>query len=205
MRYPDCEQPWGHRMTTEDSLPLAYPSPNQAVYLIDADNRLCDADPTWDEFAAANDGGHLAWSNVVGSDLLEHVSDDTLRHLTARLIEKVRQEKEPLELSFNCDSPGRVRAMRMRISPADGGAISFANTLLEERHREPVRLIEAGHPRSREFIRVCSWCNRGVIGEEWLGLEEIVEKLSLFRSEQVPDVTHGLCPDCAHRLEQEIG
>lgn len=190
-------------MTTASNRQASCPS-STTVYLIDADNCLRSADAAWDEFAAANGGRRVAWANVAGSDLLEHITDDTLRHLTARLIDKVRQEGRPVELSFNCDSPDTVRAMRMRISPAEGGAISFVNTLLEERRREPVRLIDADHLRDRDFIRVCGWCNRGVVGEEWLALEEVVERLSIFRTEQVPDVTHGLCPDCADRLEREI-
>ena len=179
-------------------------TPGQLVYRVDAGNRLCAFDDGWDRFALANDAAHLTATRVLGSSLLEHISDSTLRELTGRLIDRVRAQRVSIELPFRCDAPGRVRDMRMRIAPAPDGAVTFESSLLGERAREPIALLDAQAERAEGLVRVCSWCNRGAVGAEWVELDEMIRRLGLFEREHVPLITHGLCLACAKDLERSV-
>lgn len=47
------------------------------------------------------------------------------------------------------------------------------------------------------FLRLCAWCRKVARDEEWLSLEQYVERD--FRVQ----TSHGMCPDCAKRWGQE--
>jgi hypothetical protein len=44
---------------------------------------------------------------------------------------------------------------------------------------------------------MCSWCSRfRLVGDHWVEAETAVDALGIFQTSTVPDVTHGMCPDC---------
>ncbi len=47
------------------------------------------------------------------------------------------------------------------------------------------------------FLRICAWCRKVAHEDEWLSLEQYVERG--FKIE----ASHGMCPDCAQRWGQE--
>ncbi len=47
------------------------------------------------------------------------------------------------------------------------------------------------------FLRICAWCRKVAHEDEWLPLEQYVERG--FKIE----ASHGMCPDCAQSWSQE--
>lgn len=45
------------------------------------------------------------------------------------------------------------------------------------------------------FLRVCSWCRKVDIDEEWVPLEEYM------RRNLNTETTHGICPECLERMK----
>lgn len=179
-------------------------TPRRLLYRVDARNRLFDVDDGWDRFALANGAGHLVSARVLGTPLLDHICDETLRELTSRLLDRVRDEAVTIELPFRCDAPGCVREMHMRISPGSDGGVTFESVLVRELARPAVALLDAQADRDESFVRICSWCNRGAVGAEWVELDEMIRRLGLFEHTPVPLITHGLCMACADDLERRV-
>jgi hypothetical protein len=43
---------------------------------------------------------------------------------------------------------------------------------------------------------MCGWCKRVAIGDAWMEVEDAVSELRLFERKVLPDISHGICPDC---------
>jgi hypothetical protein len=87
--------------------------------------------------------------------------------------------------------------MQMEIVPAGHQALEFRNYLLREEHRDRIRLLDPTAERSDKLLRMCSWCSRIQCDETWLSVEEAINYLGLFGTPHLPQITHGICPDCA--------
>ena len=170
------------------------------VYCIDRDNRLCSFNDEWDCFALTNKSAGIVAEKLLGSNLLDHISDDTLRYLTEQLIDKVRKEAVIINLPMRCDSPDVMREMSIGLSPGDSGEVRFVVKLLRSELREPVAFLDPEVERRDEFLSLCSWCKRVSHEGAWKSLDDAIRVLSLLEAERPPKITHSLCPDCRDTL-----
>jgi hypothetical protein len=118
------------------------------VYCINRENILCSFNEEWDRFALSNNSDGIVAGKLLGTNLLDHISDDTLRHLTEQLIDKVRKEAVTISLPMRCDSPDVIREMTIGLSPGDSGEVQFVVKLLRAELREPVTLLDPEAERS---------------------------------------------------------
>jgi hypothetical protein len=51
--------------------------------------------------------------------------------------------------------------------------------------------------RAERFLRVCAWCRKVWVDNEWVSLEEYALKMHSLKS------SHGICEDCVTRLEEK--
>ena len=51
--------------------------------------------------------------------------------------------------------------------------------------------------RVERFLRVCAWCRKVWVDDEWVNLEEYVLKEHSLKS------SHGICEECVTRLEKK--
>ncbi|HEV2693024.1 MAG TPA: hypothetical protein VG347_09045 [Verrucomicrobiae bacterium] len=59
------------------------------------------------------------------------------------------------------------------------------------------RLLKRLH-HLEEFLRICSWCRKVGAGEKWLTMEDF------FNSKFATHTTHGMCPECLHKVVKEL-
>ncbi len=170
------------------------------VYNIDRDNRLCSFNDEWDRFALSNNSDGIVAGKLLGTNLLDHISDDTLRHLTEQLIDKVRKEAVAISLPMRCDSPDVIREMSIGLSPGGSGEVQFVVKLLRSELREPVAFLNPEAKRSDDFLSLCSWCKRVLHEGAWKSLDDAIRLLSILEAERPPKVTHSLCADCRDTL-----
>jgi hypothetical protein len=167
------------------------------LYRVDADTRFTLIDDAWLDFARQNDAGHLTPATVLQRPLWDFISDIETRHLYEILLEQVQMQQAPLSIPFRCDSPTCRRFMKMTITPARAGGFEFCTRIVHQERREPVRLLEVAAQRSDVFLRICSWCKRVALSPDgWVEVEEAVRALNLFGDQRLPQLTHGMCPDC---------
>lgn len=172
------------------------------VYETDARGIIRRVGGGWAPFASANGGEALPGANVIGRPLREFVSDLTTREIYDRLMERAL-EGHTLSVPFRCDAPDRRRWMRLCLTPTKAGLRFEVHTEREEA-REPVELLAAERPVGEGMLNMCGWCKRIEVGSRWLEVELAIEALGLFERSVLPDVSHGICPDCFDHLEAQV-
>lgn len=175
-------------------------------YAIDAEDRICFVDEGWRRFAQANDGEELVGPSTLGRSIWDGISDPTTRALYQQIVARVRQGRSA-RFTLRCDGPGCRRLLEMTISLAPDGSVLFETQALRVTEREPVDLLSRRATRSTTLLRACAWCNRidaGFGTDDWVDVEEAVERLRLFEAEQMPRVTHGICGSCLASMERTL-
>jgi len=172
-------------------------------YRIDRDDILVCVSDNWNCFADENAGeASITETSVVGRALDEFIEDDDTRSLYALVLDSLRGRNRPVAFRFRCDSPAERRFCELRIMPGADGSIDFESRILRTESREPVRLLQTDVQRDPdEFLKACSTCKRIAVGDdEWIEIEEAMQRLELDERERIPRITHGLCADCHARI-----
>jgi hypothetical protein len=168
--------------------------------VIDDDDRLVKVDDGYYAFAAEN--GWDGADSSLGRSLWDFVAGDELKKLQRILVRRIRGELRSVDLPFRCDGPAIRREMEIQISsPSPGRFVHFSAQLREEDPREEFQpLLATDIPRGEETLTMCGWCDRFLVGEEWVEVEEAARRLELFRRPELPAITHGVCPSCTEML-----
>lgn len=135
----------------------------------------------------------MLWDFVAGEDLVK---------LQRILVRRIRSEVREVELPFRCDGPDVRREMTLRISANKSGRlVLFSARLRDELPRpEPQPLLDPEAPRGEETVEMCGWCDRFFVNDEWVEIEVAAERLQLFARDELPTITHGICPACRELL-----
>jgi hypothetical protein len=182
-----------------------HPSPTRhhaAIHTVDQSDLIIDVNDLWLHFAQENEGAHLSYDQVVGRSLWTFIAGAEAPHLYHILMRQVRQSQRRMVFTYRCDSSSVRRYMQMELVPLDEGALQFKNYLLFEEPRDPAQLLDFTGERTDELLRMCSWCSRIECDGTWLPVEEAVLYLGLFGSPHLPQITHGICPNCVSLFER---
>ncbi len=175
------------------------------LYRIDTGNLITSVNPAWSDFARSNFGEAVLPERILGTNLLDSIEDETIGELYLQMIKRARQGKS-LRFNYRCDAPGKRRTFEMNICQLANGEVEFSSSLQHEQARPSVAVLEPGQERSEELLRVCSWCQQVAMPDlRWLPVEEAVVELRLLEAEQLPRLTHGICPSCLAVMMVEIG
>ena len=184
----------------------ARPRSQTTIWTIDADDVITGVGGAWDEFATANGAPALCGSRVVGTPLFEFITGEETQRIYRLLIDKVRSTTDVLRVPFRCDSPEMRRHMRLEIAPADADAIEFRSEFLDDESRPRVPLLGPDEARSRTLLVSCSFCMRlRVPPSEWIEAEEAVVQMGLLSGVAMPQLVHGVCPECSAGLRERLG
>lgn len=167
------------------------------VYHVDRDNKICFVNSEWSIFARENNARRLEASAMLGAPLMDSIADKSSRYLYSVMIDRIRREQQNLSFQFRCDSPGMRRWMKMEMFPLSNQGIGFNSYCVKEEPRQYVSLLADDVERSDQFIKVCGWCKKFLVGRnEWVEAEEAVKRLGLFDATKLPQLSHGMCPGC---------
>ncbi|MBK1633104.1 hypothetical protein CKO31_20585 [Thiohalocapsa halophila] len=170
------------------------------VHRIDADDRICFVNDSWLAFATENDWPDGAPA-VLGSPLMSYIADAKTRHIYRLLIDRVRATGHPLQFRYRCDSPDLRRFMEMRMSSKAEGEVELRSRVLRLEGRDPIPVLDTTQPRhSGNPLQICSWCKAIYAQATWLNLEEAMHTLDVLSDAVLPELTHGICPDCSDRM-----
>lgn len=171
------------------------PHYGELVYRIDADDRITRVNEGWDCFATANDAPELRQPDILGRSLWDFIHGDEVRHLHRVLLERARKGNRILDLPFRCDSPEVRRFMLMDLWPLPDDEVEYRCRVQYRELRPPVALFERHAPRKGPLLRMCAWCRRVDIGDDtWVEVEDAIAILNLFENDNLPPLTHTVCP-----------
>lgn len=169
------------------------------VYRIDAGDLVVYVTPEWEAFANENKAPELTSEAVCGQPLSSFVVNMETRHLYRVMVDSVRRDRRTIVVPFRCDGPDVRRFMELTVSPRPDEHVQLEGRIVREEYREPVRLLDSSVSRTDEFVVLCSWCKRADVTGDWVEVEEAVKLLELFNSLELPQITHGICPECLER------
>ena len=176
------------------------------LYRIDESDHLIAIGGEWNSFATANDAPELAEGGLLGHSLWSFVSGIETRHLYELALKRVRTRQIAMTFPYRCDSPDRRRYCELDLRPGVRNEIEFESRILREVSRSKVELLDRRAPRSDELIRMCAWCSRVRRPDTlWVDVEEALRSMELLNGDEVPKVTHGICPDCQSAVFEELG
>lgn len=168
-------------------------------YAIDEEDRLVRVNDAYYRFAGEN--GWPGADASLGRSIWDFVSGEQLTTLLRILVRRVRRTRKVVELTFRCDGPDVRRELDIRIAPTSSGrAVLFETRVRSEEAREFQPLLDPTAERSDELIEMCGWCDRFLVSDEWVEVEEAAARLKLFRRSEPPALSHGICPECSQKL-----
>ena len=83
-------------------------------------------------------------------------------------------------------------AHRFEEALLEGALVLLLGVLIVTWARRIVRRVDY----LERFVKLCSWCRRVQLGEEWLQVEA-------FLGRHAKETTHGMCPECLAKFESE--
>ena len=169
-------------------------------YAIDQDDHLVRVDEGYHRFAREN--GWDRSGESLGRSLWDFVAGEDLKRLQRMLLRRIRGEVRSVELPFRCDGPGVRREMDVKIAAGSSGQVVLFSARMrsEEPRPRPQPLLSAQAPRGEETLTMCGWCDRFLVGGEWVEVEEAAARLGLFQRSELPTIDHGICPECSQLL-----
>jgi hypothetical protein len=170
-------------------------------YAIDEADRLVEASPAYFDFAAQNEfpGAGLC----VGKPLWDCVSDSTTRLVQKSLVRRVRRSGRSLTLPFRCDGPSVRRELTLEIGRrTETSWIQFSAATVSEEQRPRQALLDLGQKRADRMITMCSWCDRFMVGRDWVEIEQAVSDLGLTSGRDLPGISYALCDRCGGMLSR---
>jgi hypothetical protein len=164
---------------------------------VDQNNTIVRVNTAWDDFAASNDGAHLANDAVLGCNLLDAISGKISKNFTLTLLDMARKQTQAVIFDYRCDSPQVRRFMRAHLSSDSSAAVHYRHEhLYSEPFTYPVSFKTATQ-RGRDTLIRCSICNHVRHDGLWK-VPEFVSQQML--DTQVLPVIYGVCPSCLELL-----
>lgn len=164
-------------------------------YSIDSDDRIDFFDRPFTTFATDNGVTEDEVVDYMGRPIYSFLAGAETKSIYRVVIEKARSGRT-LTFPFRCDAPSLRRYLVMTVEPAAHSGVAFLTRLLKVENRLPVRLLETAALRSHELVRMCSWCKRIVVDDDYTEVDDAVSRLKLFNQDPVPGITHGICNPC---------
>ena len=172
------------------------------IHRINAEDRICFLNDAWLRFAEENDWRSGA-ERVLGTPIMSQIADPETRHIYRLLIDRAREGARTVRFPYRCDSPAMRRFMEMRVSSTEPGTVEFRSRVLRLEPREPIRLLEPGlQDRRGDSLQICSWCKSICAGSAWIEVEDALQSLRILAAGALPQLSHGICPSCSHRMTQ---
>jgi hypothetical protein len=172
-------------------------------YDLDEKNRIAATGGDWNRFALENGAPELAESSLTGQPIWRYVEGDEVRFLFQVLLDRARQRGNAVGVPFRCDSPSQRRFMTMNVRALPDGLVRVETVLDRVEPRQYIPLLERSPRLLYGMLSMCSWCKRiRLFNRQWVEVEEALQRLNLFTSDDLPALTHGICLECADRTFQ---
>ena len=182
------------------STSLPQPPGPPVIYKVDADDRLCDINPTFLDFAHDNEM-RMDQSHLLGMSLWSFIADPQTVALYRSLLSQVRDENRRVHFAYRCDSPDLKRFMHMVVTPFEDGAVSFENRIQRVEPQNPKLVFDARRIGRHKPLRVCSICRSVERSDgDWISVSDAFAKGMITENEHRVAVIYKVCPACERRV-----
>jgi hypothetical protein len=201
---------------------IGLPIPEQVItYSVSASGIILEvSEPSWSQFAGANQGGAVNAAAVVGRPLYDFISGSEVV-ASYRVFHDLLLKGLVPEVSFTCqcDAPEVRRLHHIKIERSaihSSPVLRYTSSILGESKRTPVALLQKEDRGSNgeTILKVCSYCLKvnvppGAVKGLWIAMESYEENGGATDVA----ISHGICQDCRSaivepmiaRLDQQKG
>lgn len=173
--------------------------------------------PNWRQFLDDNppqtQTGPQPTEDMLGRKITDFIIGETVRSAFASQFQGVLSGMRPfLQIDYRCDAPMLRRDMRLSVRPiTTGGALRhllYQSVVLSVEPRPAIGLFGArvAGQEAEDILTLCAICARVAwpVGAPTRNADW-VEPADYYRrgGGEVALISHGFCPDCYARLEQE--
>ncbi len=163
---------------------------------VDQDDHFTFVDGSWWESVPNVNGSAVFDELREGRVFGRCIPNASLRELFRMFLKHARSGRS-VSFEYRGDTPDARRWFRMEIESPDGRMVEFRTRVVRSESREVEVSVKEGADRPDRFVRVCSWCqNVAVPPDAWLPVEVAMELLGVMSGEELPQVTHSICPKC---------
>lgn len=158
--------------------------------------RILTVCSSWDSAAESHGCCALKSENIIGTNLLHHISGDTTRMWIATMIDSALQFLVNRNLHYRCDTPSKKVCCFMLIQPTfkNKAIITHKTVSVEEKKCNVNFVTDKSH--LTPFLR-CSVCNSVKVGQDWIDLSETNVARDL-------KVIYTLCPECNEATRESL-
>lgn len=175
----------------------------ETIWVIDAGNVICEVNDVYKQFAIDNGAPDLAESSI-GMNVIQVIRGPVVVHLYESLLAEIRRTREPVDLTFRCDSPNFWRRLAMHAQADDQGQITFATRMLAGGPMDLHVPVAADATCDEQVVRMCSWCNRILTSTGWQEAPQAVAEMRLLEFPPREGMTHTICKDCDATLAENV-
>ena len=174
-------------------------------YTINAQDQIVSVNRSWQEFADSNGATNIDGDQELGHSVWHYITGAEVRQLYEMLFDGVRRKRRAVTVPFRCDAPDRRRFMELQVTPGStDGALVVSCVTLREEERDGAPLFAETDPDPDKLLKVCSWCKHIEMDDDWVEVEEATQRLNLFAARRLPRLTHGICPQCAALVREQV-
>lgn len=177
------------------------PADQRFIHRVDDKDNIIFVNDDWLAFARENSAPRLTADSVLERPLWSFMTGGAIKHLYEVLMSQVRASQQPISMPFRCDAPTHRRFFELEIAPLPEHQIEFRSRIVRLELRRPMNLLNVETPRSKQLLRMCSWCKKVHLREfGWIEVERAITVLRLFDAEDLPRITHGICSECCEEF-----
>jgi hypothetical protein len=168
------------------------------VYRVDGKDRVDFFNAEF--LASARSNGLADPSTFYGSSIWDYFGDESTAEVYHAAYAKVRASRGRTLLAFRCDLADLRRTVQMELKWLDGDGIEHTCKTAVADKRPPLSLFDNKVERSESFVKLCSWCGQIQVFPRWVEPEEACRMFGNAPGVRLPQLTHGLCPECANKV-----
>lgn len=147
---------------------------------------------------------HLIGGKRVHQSLWDSFDDITTEFIYRMILVRVRSGVS-VRFNFSCGDADYSRLFEAHICLQNNGEVVFEARNLSENSGSPPNELEKISTRTNEKLLVCSWCERlRITDDDWQSVDEGINTLRLFESQNLPKISHGICSKCYRTIFSKI-
>jgi hypothetical protein len=175
-------------------------------YVIDEEDRIVSVSDNWTEFALENNAGEgVIPPDVIGRSLFDYIPDEDTKGVYKIILDSIRETRSRLKIPINCDSPDLRRKIDIDIKWRADNGIEFISRIVNMEKRDPVNILDPTFKRSKQHLRICSFCKKIEVEiDRFMETEKAIKYLDIFKSDVFPELHQVVCMDCVQRVSDSI-
>ncbi|ADR19535.1 hypothetical protein [Calditerrivibrio nitroreducens] len=137
----------------------------------------------------------------IGKNYFDSTYDEMLKKILSKIFDAVRKKGSPFKTTYRCDNEVELRLYELKITPMVNNILKLKHELINTTKRETKLNFSS---TSDIIYTMCAWCNKIKYQDNFIELEDAVNKMHLLEYNFLPKFSHGICPDCYTGLIKEI-